>query len=43
MKKTVVIGFLGTQLDYAGKGSARCSCMPNSSVVIVSSWDLTTL
>lgn len=23
MKKTVVIGFLGTQLDYAGKGSAR--------------------
>ncbi len=23
MKKNVVIGFLGTQLDYAGKGSAR--------------------
>jgi transcriptional regulatory protein RtcR len=23
MKKTVVIGFLGTQLDYAGKGSVR--------------------
>ncbi|MBK7900136.1 MAG: RNA repair transcriptional activator RtcR [Azonexus sp.] len=23
MKKTVVIGFLGTQLDYAGKGTAR--------------------
>ncbi|HEY5993270.1 MAG TPA: RNA repair transcriptional activator RtcR [Gallionellaceae bacterium] len=23
MKKTVVIGFLGTQLDYAGKGAAR--------------------
>jgi transcriptional regulatory protein RtcR len=23
MKKTVVIGFLGSQLDYAGKGSAR--------------------
>jgi transcriptional regulatory protein RtcR len=23
MKKTVVFGFLGTQLDYAGKGSAR--------------------
>lgn len=23
MKKTVVIGFLGTQLDYVGKGSAR--------------------
>ncbi|MDR2187167.1 MAG: RNA repair transcriptional activator RtcR [Azonexus sp.] len=23
MKKTVVIGFLGTQLDYAGKGSGR--------------------
>lgn len=23
MKRTVVIGFLGTQLDYAGKGSAR--------------------
>jgi transcriptional regulatory protein RtcR len=23
MKNTVVIGFLGTQLDYAGKGSAR--------------------
>jgi transcriptional regulatory protein RtcR len=23
MKKTVVIGFLGTQLDYAGKGSPR--------------------
>ncbi|HJV93684.1 MAG TPA: RNA repair transcriptional activator RtcR family protein, partial [Azonexus sp.] len=23
MKKTVVIGFLGSQLDYAGKGAAR--------------------
>src|SRR5574343_195653 len=23
MKKTIVIGFLGTQLDYAGKGSPR--------------------
>ncbi len=23
MKRTVVIGFLGTQLDYGGKGSTR--------------------
>ncbi|WP_246149110.1 RNA repair transcriptional activator RtcR family protein, partial [Candidatus Accumulibacter phosphatis] len=23
MKRSVVIGFLGTQLDYGGKGSAR--------------------
>ena len=33
MRKTVAFGFVGTVLDYAGRGSQRCLCQQESLVI----------